>query len=142
MGLPINSDKEAIAWCIEEGHSTKKIHPASDWAQRMPPDLIGNPLRGIEETRDNETNHMGLGLYKLVRLVREFRGYLWLATGGSVFRLAPGKEPTYSEIRYPWQGVAVSCRFRSSDLNKVREEIATGDKDVEEIMRILGGSHE
>lgn len=142
VGLPINSDREAIAWCIEEGHSTKKIRPISDWAQRMPSDLIGNPLRGIEEARNSETNHMGLGLYKLVRLVREFRGYLWLATGSSVLRLAPGVQPAYSEIRYPWQGVAVSCRFRSGDLNIVRDEIATGDKDVEEIMRILGGSHE
>ena len=108
----------------------------------MPPDLIGNPLRGVEQTRVTENHHMGLGLYKLVRLVHEFRGFLWLATGSALLKLAPGRAPAYIETRYPWQGVAISCRFRSGDLNKVREEIAAGDKDVDEIMRILGGGHD
>jgi hypothetical protein len=93
VGLPIISDSEAIEWCIQEGHSTKKIRPVSDWAQRVPPDLIGNPLRGVEQTTVSENHHMGLGLAKLVRLVREFRGFLWLASGNSVLKLAPGSAP-------------------------------------------------
>jgi hypothetical protein len=131
--LPIKSDREAIEWCILEGHSTKKIRPVSDWAQRMPPDLIGNPLRGVEQTRVSENHHMGLGLAKLVRLVREFRGFLWLA---------PGSEPAYIDIKYPWQGVAMACRFRSSDIANMRRDFETGDKDIQEIMRILGGDHD
>lgn len=142
VNLPIKSDREAIEWCIQEGHSTKKIQPVSDWAQRMPPDLIGNPLRGVEQTRVSENHHMGLGLAKLVRLVREFRGFLWLASGTSVLKLAPGSEPAYIDIKYPWQGVAMACRFRSSDIAKIRRDFETGDKDIQEIMRILGGDHD
>lgn len=140
--LPITTDQEAIGWCIQEGHSTKKIQPTSDWAQRMPPDLIGNPLRGVEQTRVTENHHMGLGLAKLVRLVREFRGFLWLASGNTVLKLAPESEPAYIDIKYPWQGVAMACRFRSSDLAKTRRDFETGDKDIQEIMRILGGDHD
>lgn len=142
VGLPITTDQEAIEWCRQEGHSTKKIQPVSGWAQRMPPDLIGNPMRGVEQTQAPDNYHMGLGLAKLVQLVREFRGFLWLASGASVLKLAPGKEPAYSHIKYPWQGVAIACRFRSSDLAKTRWDLETGDKDIQEIMRILGGDHD
>lgn len=141
-GLDIKTDEKAIAWCIEEGHSTKLVRPVSEWAQRMPPDVIGNPLQGIEQTLATENHHMGLGLYKLVRLVREFRGFLWLATGSAVLKLAPGHEPAYIEIEYPWQGTAIACRFRSGDIAAVREDIESGDKDVEEIVHILGGAHD
>lgn len=140
--LPIATDREAIQWCIQEGHSTKKIRPSSDWAQRMPPDLIGNPLRGVEQTQMSENHHMGLGLAKLVRLVHEFRGFLWLASGTAVLRLAPGATLAYIDIKYPWQGVAMACRFRSSDIAKTRRDLETGDKDIQEIMRILGGDHD
>lgn len=142
VNLPIKSDSEAIGWCIQEGHSTKKVRPVSDWAQRMPPDLIGNPLRGIEQIKVSENYHMGLGLAKLVRLVREFRGFLWLASGNSMLKLAPGLNPAYIDIKYPWQGVAMACRFCSSDLAKTRQDFETGDKDIQEIIRILGGDHD
>lgn len=139
-GLHIETDRQAIEWCIQEGHSTKKVRPVSEWAQRVPPDVIGNPLRGIEQTRVGDNHHMGLGLHKLVHLVREFRGFLWLASGSAALVLAPGREPGYIDLEYPWQGVAIACRFRSSDVAVVRERIESGDKDIEEIMRILGGS--
>lgn len=138
--LLITTDKEAIEWCIQEGHSTKKGRLESEWAQRVPPDLMGNPLRDIEQTRFTENHHMGLGLFKLVRMVREFRGFLWLASGSAALVLAPGREPAYIHFEHPWQGVALACRFRSGDASVVREDIESGDKDVEEIMRILGGS--
>ena len=142
VGLPIQSDNKAIDWCIREGHSTKNIRPASDWAQRMPADIVRNPLLGVEQIRESENHHMGLGLAKLVRLVHEFRGFLWLASGTSMLKLAPGREPAYIDIKYPWQGVAIACRFRSSDLARTRRDFETGDKDIQEIMRILGGDHD
>lgn len=142
VGLGITTDKEAIEWCIQEGHSTKRVRPISDWAQRIPPDVIGNPLRGVEQTRVTENHHMGLGLHKLVRLVREFRGSLWLTTGSAALLLAPGREPAYIDTKYPWQGVAVACQFRSHDIASVRQDIERGDKDIEEIMRIIGGTHD
>lgn len=139
-GLNIATDRDAIEWCIQEGHSTKKQSSGSDWAQRMPPDLIGNPLRNVEQARFTDNHHMGLGLHKLVRLVREFRGSLWLASGRSTLVLAPGRKAAYIDFEHPWQGVALACRFRSGDVAVVREDIASGDKDVDEIMRILGGT--
>jgi len=141
-GLKIETDGDAIKWCIQEGHSTKKVRPISEWAQRVPSDVINNPLRGIEQTRDTENHHMGLGLYKLVRFVREFRGYLWLISGSAGLVLAPGQEPAYIHVKHPWQGVAIACRFQSGDIAAVREGIASGDKDIQEIMRILGGNRD
>lgn len=138
VGMGVGSHREAIDWCIQEGHSTKKLRPQSSWAQRMPEDVINNPLRGIEETRFSENHHMGLGLFKLTRLVKEFRGQLWLASGNAVLCLAPDSENTYSELKFPWQGVALACRFKSSEIARAGVEIKT-DKDVEEIMRALGG---
>jgi hypothetical protein len=140
-GLDIHTDQDAIDWCIQEGNSTKKVRPVSDWAQRVPADVINNPLRGIEQTRDTDNHHMGLGLFKLVRFVREFRGFLWLVSGSSGLVLAPGQAPAYIYIKQPWQGVAIACRFQSSDIATVREDIERGDKDIQEIMRILGGNH-
>lgn len=141
-GLAITTDKEAIEWCIQEGHSTKKIRPVSEWAQRIPSDVIGNPLRGVEQARITDNHHMGLGLYKLVRLVQEFRGFLWLATGASVLELAPDCKPAYTDTRHSWQGVAIACRFRSKGIRSIRLDIERGDKDIEEIMRIIGGKHD
>ena len=142
VGLDIKTDRKAMEWCIQEGNSTKKLRPTSDWTQRIPADAIGNPLRGVAQTRSGENHHLGLGLFKLVRLVQEFRGNLWLASGSTLLRLAPGRNPAYIDITYPWQGVAVACRFRSGDIATVRQDIEAGDKDVDEIMRILGGRHD
>lgn len=141
-GLKISTDRDAIEWCIQEGHSTKMVRPVSDWAQRVPVDVINNPLRGVEQTRDTDNHHMGLGLFKLVRFVREFRGFLWLVSGSAGLVLAPGRAPAYIHIVHPWQGVAIACRFQSSDIATVREDIESGDKDIQEIMRILGGGHD
>ncbi len=141
VGMHVASDREAIEWCIQEGHSTKKLRPQSDWAQRMPEDVINNPLRGIEETRFSDNHHMGLGLFKLTQLVKEFRGELWLASGDAILYLAPDKENAYIALNYPWKGVALACRFKSSQIKRAAADIAA-DKDVEEIMQVLGGRHD
>jgi hypothetical protein len=36
----------------------------------------------------------------------------------------------------------MACRFRSSDLAKTRRDFETGDKDIQEIMHILGGDRD
>ena len=130
VGMKVSLHREAIDWCIQEGHSTKRLKPQSPWVQRMPEDVINNPLRGIEETRVSENHHMGLGLFKLTRLVKEFRGRLWLASGNAVLCLAPDSENTYSELKFPWQGVALACRFKASEITRAGVEIKT-DKDVD-----------
>lgn len=95
VGISATDDREAIEWCIQEGHSTKKRGP-TEWSQRMPEDITNNPLRGIEGARFSDNHHMGLGLFKLTQLVRGFRGTLWLATGSAVLTLAPSGQKIYS----------------------------------------------
>ena len=141
VGMDVESDRAAIEWCIQEGHSTKKLRPESPWAQRMPEDIIHNPLRGIEQTRVSDNHHMGLGLYKLTRLVNEFRGQLWLATGDIALYLAPDGENTYIALKHPWKGVAIASRFKSSQVKRAGVELEA-DKDIEEIMQVLRGGHD
>lgn len=141
VGMEVGSHREAIEWCIQEGHSTKKLKPEATWAQRIPEDVIGNPLQGVEQTRITDNHHMGLGLYKLTQLIKGFRGQLWLASGDSALILEPERENTYITLKCPWQGVAIACRFTASQIKRASAEIGT-DKDIEQIMQILGGGHD
>jgi hypothetical protein len=139
VGMRVGSHREAIGWCIQEGTSTKKSRPGSEWAQRIPEDIIGNPLRGIEQTRFSDNHHMGIGLYKLTQLVKGFRGRLWLVSGDAVLVVEPDGKETYHSLKNPWQGVAIACRFRTTDIKRARGEIETTDRDIERLMEILGG---
>lgn len=94
-GLKIDSDQQAIEWCIQKEHPTKKLRPESEWAQRVPADVIDNPLRGIEKTGVSDNHHAGPGLFKLTQLIQGFGGELWLATRQAVLTLAPDLEPAY-----------------------------------------------
>lgn len=114
VGIPgIANDADAIAWCVEKGHSTKKktVH---DWAQRLPADMIGNPMPGIGHVVESDNHHLGLGLAKLVENVERFEGWLWLASGTSILVIRPGRDRVIQDIRVPWPGVALACRFDST----------------------------
>lgn len=113
VGLDIHSDEEAIKWCIEEGHSSKKLKKIDDWSQRLPADSSGNPMPGIGKTFVNENHHMGLGLAKLIKLVNNYQGQLWLASGESrLFINENGQKSFNKNVQY-WQGVALACRFNT-----------------------------
>lgn len=140
VGMDVNSHREAIEWCIQEGHSTKKLTPEAEWAQRIPEDVINNPFRGVEQTRITDNHHMGLGLYKLTQLIKGFRGQLWLASGNTALILEPGRENAYIMLNHEWQGVAIACRFRASQIKRAGTE-ESADKDIEQIMQILGDRH-
>lgn len=139
VGMDVNSHREAIEWCIQEGHSTKKLKPEGEWVQRIPEDVIGNPLRGVEQTRITDNHHMGLGLYKLTQLIKEFHGTLWLATGDTALILEPDQENAYISLIDPWQGVAIACRFKASLIARAAIEVIS--RDIEQIMQVLGGHH-
>lgn len=114
VGIPgIANDADAIAWCIEKGHSTKK-KTVDDLAQRLPADMMGNPIPGVGHVVESDNHHLGLGLAKLVENVERFEGWLWLASGGSMLVIRPGRERVIEDIRVPWQGVALACRFDSA----------------------------
>lgn len=141
VGREVESAEEAIEWCIEEGHSTKKSPPGPDWTQSVPGDLWDNPLRGVEKTKSTDNHHMGLGLFHLTELVETFSGELWLATADKIFLLTSTGKRLYITLGYPWQGVALACRFR---LSRVRSAVSSGsdvDPDLQDLMEKLGGAY-
>lgn len=136
-GIPnIADDAAAIAWCVEKGHSTKK-KTVDDWAQRLPADVMGNPMPGVGQVVESDNHHLGLGLAKLVDNVERFEGWLWLASGGSMLVIRPGRGRVIEDIRVPWQGVALACRFDSA---RVADRAAAEPADeFEDILKELFG---
>ncbi len=135
--MEVSGDAAAIDWCIQKGHSTKRLRPGDEWAQQVPPDVAYNPLAGLSISENSGNYHLGLGLWNLVHLVRRFQGSLWLATGESLLYLLEGNQRQYMKLRFSWQGVAIACRFNTSRLTSPAEE--EPDPRVEKIMRLLRG---
>lgn len=130
----IETDRAAIEWCIQRGHSTK-MKPVSDWAQRLPQDIMNNPMPNVGHVVESDNHHLGLGLAKLVEGVERFNGTLWLASGASMLGIHPEKGHVYEELRIPWQGVAIACRFESA---RVAEHLAARPRDeFEDILKSL-----
>ena len=128
VGLRIETHQEAIDWCIVKGHSSKSLKPVDPWAQRLPPDAMGNPLgnagRAMPEVSDH---HLGLGLWKLCELVRTYAGGLWLATGNNMLHIRPNARSEHAETRVQWSGVALACRFDTGSIRATRMAEQTDD---------------
>ncbi|MCK7457000.1 hypothetical protein L8P12_16265 [Enterobacter asburiae] len=134
----IETHRDAIAWCIQEGHSSKHADLQDDWAQQLPQDFMGGSMFGNGvAVKEKENNHQGLGLYHLMKLVKTYNGELQLATG-NVCLEAIGDEVSYTELRNDWPGVAISCRFKIHQL-AVDNDNEENDPQLMEIMRALGG---
>ncbi|HCT7709182.1 TPA: hypothetical protein OT801_003275 [Morganella morganii] len=136
--LDIETHQDAIAWCIQEGHSSKHADLQDDWAQQLPQDFIGGSVFGSGvAVKEKENNHQGLGLYHLMKLVKTYNGELQLATG-DVCLEAIGDEVSYTKLPHEWLGVAISCRFKIHELadDKDNEE---DNPQLLEIMQALGG---
>lgn len=126
---------EALLWCIEEGNSTKHSKDIDDWAQTIPNDLIGSsPFGDKVKTRFSENHHQGLGLYHLVELVRAYKGELILVSGNACFEMDENAQETNKLIGKEWKGVAISCRFKASNLSSIKEEISQSDRDIMDLL--------
>ncbi|MFM8331584.1 MAG: hypothetical protein ACKN9T_07835 [Candidatus Methylumidiphilus sp.] len=137
VGLAISNDNEAIEWCIKEGNSSKLINKKVDeWEQRLPIDIIGNPMPGIGKAKDSDNHHQGLGLAKLVSLVENYKGQLWLASGEAVFAMDP-EYKTFSSPAFPWQGVCIACRFDTS-MVKRSQQVEGFNEVTSAIIELLG----
>lgn len=135
-GLPIDTDAEAIDWCMREGTSSKRQKPDDGWAQRLPPDALRSPYPpSVSTTVTPGIHHAGLGLWKLRELVRVFSGTAWVATGSACTILNGDSADT---VAIPeWRGVAIACRFT---LEGIKSAPAEADNPrVAAIMKILGG---
>lgn len=134
----IETHKDAIQWCIQEGHSSKHADQQDDWAQRIPHDFMGGSMFGSGvAVKEKENNHQGLGLYHLMKLIKTYNGRLQLATG-DVCLEAIGDDVSYNDLDCEWPGVAISCRFKINELAVDRNDEEADDQLIE-IMRTLGG---
>ncbi|KJV08008.1 hypothetical protein [Methylocucumis oryzae] len=135
IGKHINTDKEAIEWCIIEGNSTKKC-TNDDWKQSLPPDTIGSPMPNkIGKPKVSENHHLGLGLAKLVKLVNNYNGFLWLASGNCTLHIRDGQH-FYSDSPH-WKGVALACRFNTQQATQYKNNNTPDEaiSSIEELMR-------
>lgn len=112
VGMTIEDDRAAIEWCIQPGNSTKK-RSVDEWAQRLPEDVMGNPMGSFGHIVESDNHHMGLGLAKLITAVEQFHGWCWLASGEAMLCISPDGQRIYTNLPIPWQGVALACRFDS-----------------------------
>jgi hypothetical protein len=127
VGLSVNDDAEAIEWCIQKGNSSKKLKDKDDWGQRLPADIAGNPIPGIGHVVVNDNHHMGLGLAKLIELVDNYRGELWLASGETTLLVNQNGQKEYKNNKQKWQGVVLACRF---DTERAKRYIAKHDDEI------------
>jgi hypothetical protein len=110
VGLDIQDDKSAIEWCIQEGNSSKKQKQQDEWSQRLPSDMMGRPMPNAQII-ENENNHQGLGLAKLVNLVNTYKGQLYLASGTKTLAINTSGLKSFISNSQSWQGVALACQF-------------------------------
>lgn len=116
VGLNIPDHQSAIEWCLLRGNSSKlvRVHDDDDWGQRLPPDMMGNPMPGLGRVKESDNHHQGLGLAKLVDLVTAYRGDLWLCSGTAILSIGSNGLRSYSGPKFEWQGVTMACRFDTS----------------------------
>lgn len=137
----VSSHREAIEWCIQEGHSTKHGDDIDEWAQSVPSDILGgSPFCSGVETRINDGNHhQGLGLHHLVSLVKTYNGELTIVSGDAAFSVDEQGNESFSLIQSSWQGVAISCRVRESRLMSVEQRASDSVLNIMDRLTKGGG---
>ena len=128
----VANHSQAIEWCIQKGHSSKKIEGEKEdgWAQQLPSDIIGNPMRGLARYR-KENNHAGLGLAKLVELIDYYDGSLQIISGDALLSRHLHKT-TIQPISLFWNGVVICFKLPYHGL-----KVAAIKESVDELHSIL-----
>lgn len=136
VGKDFQDHQSAIGWCIQKGNSTKK-KKVDTWAQRLPSDVMGNPIGKDAHVVESENHHMGLGLAKLIDAVKLFNGRCWIASGDTLLFISPDGKFCYSKLPIKWEGVAIACRFDSSKITDKSGQYA--EDEFEAILSELFG---
>lgn len=137
--LHIDTHSEAINWCIREGHSTKHVDMMDTWSQKAPWDHLGaNPFGDNVNTTfgDNYNNHQGLGLAHLINLVRDYNGELIIVSGDCSLISNCG-ESVFVDNDTNWDGVAISCKFKESELTKDKNTLNNQFDDESDILELM-----
>lgn len=136
----IDTDRQAMNWCIQEGNSSKLDHMQDDgWGQSLPEDFVGRaPFgQGVATVRQNNGNHhQGLGLAKLISLANRYEAQLIIVSGRAVLNLVKGSI-RFAESRTPWKGVAISLTLQESKMATMQD--AEPCAEVDNIMNLLRG---
>ncbi len=137
----VTTDREAIEWCIVEGNSTKHSDDIDDWVQSVPSDMVGDsPFGSSVQVRSEVNHHQGLGLAHLVKLIKKYKGKLYLISGGVCFHIDTNGKEQFINLQKCWKGVAISCRFKESELLIDHDEAP--DESLINIMEKLRGTNE
>ena len=137
VGMPIMDDHAAIEWCIQRGNSTKK-REIDEWEQRLPVDVMGNPMGRFGRVVESDSHHMGLGLAKLISAVEQFHGCCWLASGKAMLYITPDGKREFVKLPIPWKGVAIACRFDSQRVAAAQQKY-TGDEFEDILSKLMRG---
>lgn len=157
-GIEVGDHEDAIRWCIEAGHTTKAPRARDEWAQRMPDDMMNNPLRGVERIRQTDNSHAGLGLHKLVQASVLLDAEIEIATGDKTLYVGSQGYRAFWPVQVnrvdatdggwrvsresrPWQGVAVACKFSIQGLERLAANWVEDDQ-VDRIMDLLTGERD
>lgn len=140
VGIQVDSHEGAIDWCIQKGHSSKTFKPQDDWAQQLPPDVIGNPMGSLARYSSGN-NHAGLGLPRFIEVVESFGGELTIITGNAELSISnfPHRikriKPCFQDLS--WDGVIIQCRLQTSNLNQTPTPSA--NSEIADILDTLTG---
>lgn len=131
----INSDIDAIEWCLQKGNTSTQSKIEDEWAQAMPSDMIDNPFKdtSISTKSQNENHHEGLGLFKLMDLVKKTNGYVEILSGDAV-KIVSGPHEYDVSSKISWQGVAILCELNLSQLNQLMKQNSSSTDDIERIL--------
>jgi len=138
VGLTFTCDEESIDWCIQKGNSSKNLKDKvkNEWSQRLPPDIAGNPIPGIGQPVMSENHHMGLGLAKLIELINNYKGQLWLASGVKTLVIDANGNKSFKNNVQKWQGVALACRFKAEKVKNYKKY--KDDEVITSLINLLG----
>lgn len=135
--LGICSHQEAIEWCIEKGHSSKATDYDDGWTQRLPDDVMGNPIGRHARVATDGNHHVGIGLFKLTNLVQVYGGELWMTSGDVMLQIDAKGVRSYVHTSIRWDGVALACRFAT---DSVATRAAVPDDELEEtLLKLVEG---
>ncbi|OAM31443.1 hypothetical protein A7P96_05250 [Eikenella sp. NML03-A-027] len=130
VGIQIDNHEDAIEWCIKKGNSSKTIKPKDDWAQQLPPDVIGNPMGSLAKYSSGN-NHAGLGLPRFIDVVESFGGELTIITGNAELSISNFQNRIKHIRPCPqdlfWDGVIIQCRLQTSNLNQITTPSANAE---------------
>lgn len=107
----INSDADAIRWCLEKGNTAAvpgelSRHPA-EW---------NDPYAGTDGGAGQQDHHMGWGLWLLSELVRSTGGELWIWSGEASYTINRDGRDDVSSTSPPWSGVIINITFYPANL--------------------------